>query len=81
MSVVVRSVLEADGRTAEQVALDMAVAEVDVATCITLGLSIEPDPLPDEPAHAHVVGTKTKSIRRRLAMSSRWAVFPPPKSW
>lgn len=80
MSVVVRSVLEADGRTAEHVALGMAVAAVDVATCIALGLAIEPDPLPDEPAHAHIVGTKTKSIRRKLAMSSRWAVFPPGES-
>lgn len=75
MSVVVRSVLETDGRTAVHVALGKAVAEVDVATCLTLGLAIEQDPLPDEPAHAHVVGTKTKSVRRNLALASRWGCF------
>jgi hypothetical protein len=77
MSVVIRSVLEADGRTARHVALSMAVAEVDVATCFALGLAIERDPQPGEPAHAHVVGTKTKSVRRKLALASRWAVSPP----
>lgn len=76
MSVVVRSTLEADGRNAHDVALGIAVAEVDISTCLALDLAIEADPLPDEPAHAHVVGAKTKSIRRKLALSSRWAVPP-----
>jgi hypothetical protein len=34
------------------------------------------DPLPEEPAHALVFGLKTKSMRRRLAVSSIWIVPP-----
>ena len=35
------------------------------------------DPLPDDPAHALVVGKKTRSVRKRLAVESVWAVSPP----
>lgn len=78
MSVILRLVLETGGRTADDVARGMAVAEIDVAACLTLGLTVEPDPHEDEPAHAHVVGTKTKSVRRKLALASSWAVPPQP---
>lgn len=49
---------------------------------ITAGLArrchqgVARDPEPDEPAHAIVFGTKTKSIRRTLAKASEW-VIPP----
>lgn len=76
MSVVLRSVLEEDGWSVHDVAQGMAVAEIDITTCLSLGLMIEPDPLPGEPGHAHVVGNKTKSVRRKLALASRWAVLP-----
>lgn len=34
------------------------------------------DPMPDEPAHAFVFGTKTKTAKRCLARSAEW-VIPP----
>ncbi len=34
-------------------------------------------PLPDEPAHAHVVGAKTSSVKKRLARDARSIVEPP----
>jgi hypothetical protein len=35
------------------------------------------DPLPDQPAHALVIGRKTDSVRRALARAARWVVRPP----
>lgn len=32
-----------------------------------LGLEVEVDPTGDEPAHVHVVGDKTRGVRRQLA--------------
>lgn len=34
------------------------------------------DPLPDEPAHAFILGTKTKRAKRCLARSAEWVVSP-----
>lgn len=58
-------------------------------SAITAGLArelnqvVEPaplaDPHPAAHAHAHVVGTKTKSISRRFALCAGWVV-PPPTS-
>ncbi len=51
---------------------------------ITAGLSrgcrqgVARAPLPDEPAHAVVFGTKTRKIRGRLAKGSQWVI--PPSS-
>lgn len=36
------------------------------------------DPLPTEPAHALVVGAKSKGTRRRLAREASWVIPPPP---
>ena len=41
------------------------------------GQKLVRDPLPDEPAHGLVVGTKTTSTRRAFAKHSRWVVEPP----
>jgi hypothetical protein len=38
------------------------------------GQSVVRDPLLEEPAHALVVGTKTDSVRKRLAKGSTWVV-------
>lgn len=35
------------------------------------------DPIPDEPAHAHVVGIKTKKTSRAFAKESNWVVVIP----
>lgn len=34
------------------------------------------DPLPNEPAHAYVFGSKTKSLKRCLARHAQW-IIPP----
>jgi hypothetical protein len=44
-----------------------------------LGLQVEADPLPNKPAHALVLGKKTKSIARRLARMASWAQQPDEK--
>lgn len=49
---------------------------------ITAGLArrcdqgVAREPVPNEPVHAVVFGRKPKSIRRKLAKGSRWAVRP-----
>jgi hypothetical protein len=35
------------------------------------------DPTPDQPAHALVVGKKTKGVKRALRDGSHWVVQPP----
>ena len=37
-----------------------------------LGLEVRPDPLEQNPAHALIVGKKTKAIARQLARSASW---------
>jgi hypothetical protein len=39
-------------------------------------LEIIEDPTDDEPAHVLVTGAKTRSVRRGLAVSSKWIVAP-----
>lgn len=39
--------------------------------------SVCPDPLPDQPAHALVVGPKPKSPSRRFAVEAVWVIKPP----
>jgi hypothetical protein len=48
------------------------VAEVQAGSCRALHLGVVPDPLPDNPAHAGVTGTKTHSVRRQLAKAALW---------
>lgn len=43
-------------------------------------LGIARDPLPEQPAHALVLGRKTKSVMRRLAKGSSWVIAPPISS-
>ncbi len=80
MSVVLgQEVLDAS-RTAESV---LAGHDHFGLVSFTAGLArekcqgIRRNPLPKEPAHAEVVGRKTKSVRRALAKGSGWIVPPP----
>lgn len=34
-------------------------------------------PEPDEPAHSHLVGKKSKSVQKALARHAEWVVVPP----
>ncbi len=79
MSVFLAELVERDGRKAE----DALVGHTDYAlSAFGAGLArrckqgVASDPQPDEPAHAVVFGTKTKSISRALAKGSEW-VIPP----
>ncbi|MCH8844244.1 MAG: hypothetical protein IID61_14890 [SAR324 cluster bacterium] len=43
----------------------------------SLGQGVTREPTSHEPDHAHVVGKKTTSIKRKLAKKSKWIVPPP----
>jgi hypothetical protein len=47
---------------------------ITVLTVRNLGLDVELAPTDDEPAHVHLVGEKTRSIRRALADAARYVV-------
>lgn len=51
---------------------DAGVAEFKAAAAQALDQRTVADPLPDNPAHALVVGHKSKSVRRRLREASRF---------
>lgn len=57
-----------------------ALAGLTVREVRSCGLGVIRDPLPKEPAHALVVGRKTKSVRSRLARAASWVVSPPSSS-
>lgn len=57
--------------------LGFGLAAITAGLARELGQIVVRDPLPDEPAHALVVGSKTKSLRRRMALASTWVVEPP----
>lgn len=40
------------------------------------GLGVIKDPLPEEPAHGLVTGTKTRSVRKKLSSNSIWIIDP-----
>jgi len=42
------------------------------------GLSIEPNPTPEDPGHAFIHGRKNKTIRRKLAEECEWVILPDP---
>jgi hypothetical protein len=54
-----------------------ALAAITAGLARQCGPGVARDPLPEEPAHAVVFGSKSKRISRRLAMGSRWVVPPP----
>lgn len=48
------------------------VAAIGTATARGLGQEVEVDPLPDNPAHALVVGRKPRSVKRALRDAARF---------
>jgi hypothetical protein len=79
MSVVIDDTLRASGREPVDI-LDRYPSDYLVA--LTVGLVREHEqqvirsPIPDEPAHADVVGKKTKGRRRAFATAATWIVGP-----
>ena len=53
-----------------------ALATITAGLVRICGQGVVRDPIPDEPAHAVVVGRKTDSIKRRFAREARWVVPP-----
>lgn len=53
-----------------------SLAAVTAAAARQLGLGIQRDPLPTDPAHALLFGKKTDSVRKNLAKQSSWVVAP-----
>jgi hypothetical protein len=80
LSVVLAEAVVAAGRGALQILEGhdgFALAAITAGAARTCGLGVVRDPLPTEPAHALVVGPKTKAIQRRLAKAAIWIVPPP----
>lgn len=53
-----------------------ALASLAAAGARGCGHGIARDPLPEEPAHACLLGRKTKSSKRCLSRCSAWAIIP-----
>jgi len=79
MSVVLADVLEERGDSPDKVLTghpDFALASLTARLARACNQKVARDPLPDEPAHALVVGKKSGSVRRRFATECRWVVSP-----
>ena len=57
-----------------------ALAGISAGFVRELGLGVAGEPLDDEPAHAVVLGKKSKKIRSALAKAAIWVVAPPNSS-
>jgi hypothetical protein len=83
MSVHVLRILEANGLTAESVLAGhdgYGLVQFTARYARDAGQEIELDPQPpDDPAHAHMVGDKSKSWRKRFAKGVQIVVYPPAK--
>jgi hypothetical protein len=79
-SVVLGELVFAGGRGPNEVLAghpNFALAAITAGFARSLGLAVVRDPLPFEPAHALLVGDKTKSVKRALAKAATWIVPPP----
>jgi hypothetical protein len=82
MSVVLAEVVAAAGRVPAQILLGhdgFALAAITAGLARGSGQGVVRDPPWDEPAHALVIGPKTKAVQRRLAKAAVWVVPPPAK--
>lgn len=81
MSVVLGPVLLELGR-AQESALDghpgFSLVAITAAKARALGQAVARDPLPNEPAHGVVAGSKPKSVRKLLAKSAQWIFLVEP---
>lgn len=79
MSVVLMDDLESAGRNVNEVTNnpeEFALAAI-TAGCVRINKQkVVRDPLPEEPAHALVIGNKTRSRRRNFANEAVWIIEP-----
>ena len=84
MSVVLGDILVELGRTPDDVLdghVGLALAVITAGLARQNNQGVVKDPLPEEPAHAHVVGEKKKASRA-MAKAAGWVVDPglPPQT-
>lgn len=66
-----------DGRTPLEVLAGhdtFGLVELSIHDLAELGLGVVPDPLPDEPTHAKVVGQISHAVRRAMKKKARWVI-------
>ena len=79
MSILIESIMLSTARSYEAAIIGFEgyyLAAVTAGQVRTLDQGVAKDPEPDEPAHAVVLGSKTRSVRRRLAKVARWLIPP-----
>ena len=57
------------------------LVSITARVCRANGQLVGPDPVPTEPAHGYVFGTKGKSVQRSLRDSAEWVVPSTSLSW
>lgn len=80
MSVVLADLVLEAGRDAESALVghdDFGLVAFSAGLARSKNQGVLRKPLPDEPAHAEVVGRKTASVKKALAMNCEWVVLPP----
>ena len=80
MSVTLADELLASGRPLEDGLAGLegyALARISAGFVRKLGLGVAREPLIDEPAHAVVIGKKSKKAKSALAKAAAWIVAPP----
>jgi len=83
LSVLLADVVAKTQRTAQNVLAGYdgyALAAISAGTARHNKQSVARTPLPDEPAHASVFGTKTKSNKRGMAKAANWVIAPPEQT-
>lgn len=85
MSVLIAKIVQEDGRTADDIISRFpgySLASITAGSAREANQKICPDPYPpDDPkeaAHAHLVGKKSKTVKRMLSKSAKWIIEPQP---
>ena len=59
---------------------EYGLAALSVGGVRGLDQGVEKDPLPDDPSHVHVIGNKSRSVRKKLARAAQLNILQFPKS-
>lgn len=79
-SVLIAEIVAASGHGPEDVLRGLdgyGLASLTAGAARVCGQAVARDPLPDEPAHGLIAGSKTKGVKKRLAAAAVWVVLPP----
>lgn len=78
-SVLLATIVRETGRTDADVLAHFegfALASLTAGQARECKQEVARNPLPDEPAHAYVIGKKTKGAKKCLARSAKWVISP-----